>query len=291
MKITFKIFELNRRRNRAIFSEKAVLQQERAVKKKELIETLKVGDILKGRIVGVSTFGAFVDIGGADGLIHISEVSWTKNVQNLQDSYKVGDSIESKVLFVDSDEQKISLGIKQLSEDPWGKISDLVKVGDKKSGIVNKVTKFGAFVSLNNELEGFIRTTDFHWTKNPSHPKEFVNEGDTLEYIVLEILEKERKVLLSVKDLSENPWEGIEAQFNSGDKIKGSFEKMNDSGIVIKLKDEIEGLIPMNKISKEQKKNTVSNLNEGDSLDLLVVEVKSEEKHIILMLDDSNVDD
>lgn len=237
-------------------------------------------------------YGIFIELEkGIEGLIHISEVSWTKNVQNLQDSYKVGDSIESKVLFVDSDEQKISLGIKQLSEDPWGKISDLVKVGDKKSGIVNKVTKFGAFVSLNDELEGFVRTTDFHWTKNPSHPKEFVNEGDTLEYIVLEILEKERKVLLSVKDLSENPWEGIEAQFNSGDKIKGSFEKMNDSGIVIKLKDEIEGLIPMNKISKEQKKNTVSNLNEGDSLDLLVVEVKSEEKHIILMLDDSNVDD
>ena len=255
-------------------------------------EKYKVGDVVKGKVVSIMNYGIFIELEkGIEGLIHISEVSWTKNVQNLQDSYKVGDSIESKVLFVDSDEQKISLGIKQLSEDPWGKISDLVKVGDKKSGIVNKVTKFGAFVSLNDELEGFVRTTDFHWTKNPSHPKEFINEGDTLEYIVLEILEKERKVLLSVKDLSENPWEGIEAQFNSGDKIKGSFEKMNDSGIVIKLKDEIEGLIPMNKISKEQKKNTVSNLNEGDSLDLLVVEVKSEEKHITLMLDDSNVDD
>ena len=259
---------------------------------KSIPEKYKVGDIVKGKIVSIMNYGIFIELEkGIEGLIHISEVSWTKNVQNLQDSYKVGDSIESKVLFVDSDEQKISLGIKQLSEDPWSKISDLVKVGDKKSGIVNKVTKFGAFVSLNDELEGFVRTTDFHWTKNPSHPKEFVNEGDTLEYIVIEILEKERKVLLSVKDLSENPWEGIKTQFNSGDKIKGSFEKMNDSGIVIKLKDEIEGLIPMNEISKEQKKNTVSNLNEGDSLDLLVVEVKSEEKHITLMLNDSNVDD
>ena len=255
-------------------------------------EKYKVGDIVKGEIVSIMNYGIFIELEkGIEGLIHISEVSWTKNVQNLQDSFKVGNSIESKVLFVDSDEQKISLGIKQLSEDPWSKISDLVKVGDKKSGIVNKVTKFGAFVSLTDELEGFVRTTDFHWTKNSSHPKEFVNEGDKLDYVVTEILEKERKVLLSVKDLSENPWEGIESKFNSGDKIKGSFEKLNDLGIVIKLGDEIEGLIPMNKVSKEQKKNMVSNLNEGDSLDLLVVEVKSEEKYITLMLDDSNVDD
>ena len=255
-------------------------------------EKYKVGDIVKGEIVSIMNYGIFIELEkGIEGLIHISEVSWTKNVQNLQDSYKVGNSIESKVLFVDSNEQKISLGIKQLSEDPWNKISDFVKVGDKKSGIVNKVTKFGAFVSLTDELEGFVRTTDFHWTKNSSHPKEFVNEGDKLDYIVIEILEKERKVLLSVKDLSDNPWEGIESKFNSGDKIKGSFEKLNDLGIVIKLGDEIEGLIPMNKVSKEQKKNMVSNLNEGDSLDLLVVEVKSEEKYITLMLDDSNVDD
>ena len=255
-------------------------------------DKFKVGDVVQGKIVSIMNYGIFIELEkGIEGLIHISEVSWTKNVQNLQDSYKVGDSLESKVLFVDSGEQKISLGIKQLSDDPWEKISEVVQIGDKKTGTVNKVTKFGAFVSLTDSLEGFIRTTDFHWTKNPTHPKEFVNEGDSIEYVVLEILEKERKVLLSVKDLSENPWESIESKFKSGDKIKGSFEKMNDSGIVIKLDEEIEGLIPMDKISKDQKKNMVSSLNEGDSLDLLVVEVKSDDKNITLMLDESNVDD
>ena len=252
----------------------------------------KVGDIVNGSIVSIMNYGIFIEIEkGIEGLIHISEVSWTKNVQNLQDSYKVGESIESKVLFVDSDEQKISLGIKQLSDDPWEEISKLVKVGDKKSGVVNKVTKFGAFVSLTDELEGFIRTTDFHWTKNPSHPKEFVNEGDSVDYIVLEILEKERKVLLSVKDLTDNPWESIESNFSSGDKIKGLFQKMSDSGALIKLDNEIQGLIPVNEISKDQKKNIISELNEGDSLDLIVVEVKSDEKNITLMLDESNVGD
>ena len=156
---------------------------------------------------------------------------------------------------------------------------------------INKVTKFGAFVSLTDELEGFIRTTDFHWTKNPSHPKEFVNEGDSVDYIVLEILEKERKVLLSVKDLTDNPWENIESNFSSGDKIKGLFQKMGDSGALVKLDNEIQGLIPLNEISKDQKKNIISELNEGDSLDLIVVEVKSDEKNITLMLDESNVGD
>ena len=251
-----------------------------------------ISDTIEGKIVSIMNYGIFVELEkGIEGLVHISEISWTKNVQNLQDNYKVGDKIEAKVLSVDANEQKISLGIKQLSEDPWENITNSVKVGEKKSGIVNKVTKFGAFVSLTDEVEGFIRTTDFHWTKNHLHPKEFVNEGDEIDYIVLEILKKERKVLLSAKDLSDNPWESIEAKYNSGDKITGLFEKMNDSGIIIKLDDEIEGLIPMKKISKDQKKTIVSSLNEGDTLDLVVVEVKSKDKHISLMLDESNVDD
>jgi len=252
----------------------------------------KVGDVVKGNIVSIMNYGIFIEIEkGIEGLIHISEISWTKNVQNLQDTYKVGDSIESKVLFVDAKEQKISLGIKQLSDDPWKTITDHVKIGDKKFGTVNKVTKFGAFVSLTDELEGFVRTTDFHWTKNPSHPKEFVNEGETIEYTVLDILEKERKVLLSVKDLVENPWSDIESKFNSGDKLSSSFERMNDSGVIVKLQDDIEGFIPMSKISKEQKKDVIGSLNEGDSLDVLVVEVKAGDKNITLMLDDTNVND
>lgn len=252
----------------------------------------KVGDVVKGNIVSIMNYGIFIEIEkGIEGLIHISEISWTKNVQNLQDTYKVGDSIESKVLFVDAKEQKISLGIKQLSDDPWKTITDHVKIGDKKSGTVNKVTKFGAFVSLTDELEGFVRTTDFHWTKNPSHPKEFVNEGETLEYTVLDILEKERKVLLSVKDLVENPWSDIESKFNSGDKLSSSFERMNDSGVIVKLQDDIEGFIPMSKISKEQKKDVIGSLNEGNNLDVLVVEVKADDKNITLMLDDTNVND
>ena len=252
----------------------------------------KVGDVVTGNIVSIMNYGIFIEIEkGIEGLIHISEISWTKNVQNLQDTYKVGDSIDSKVLFVDANEQKISLGIKQLSKDPWETITEDIKVGDKKSGTVNKLTKFGAFVTLTDELEGFVRTTEFHWTKNSSHPKEFVSEGDSIDYIITDILEKERKVLLSVKDLSDSPWPEIETKFNSGDKLKGSFEKMLDSGVIIKLNDDIEGFIPMSKISKDQKKDVISSLEAGDNIDLVVVEVKAEEKNVVLMFDESDVTD
>ena len=252
----------------------------------------KVGDVVEGKIVSTMNYGIFIEIEkGIEGLIHISEISWTKNIQNLQDNYKTGDSLKSKILFIDVKDQKISLGIKQLSDDPWDSISDKVKVGEKKSGTINKITKFGAFVSLTDELEGFIRTTDFHWTRNLSHPKEFANEGENIEYVVLDILEKERKILLSVKDLTENPWKEIESKYNAGDKLSVSFERMNDSGVIVKLKDDIEGFIPMNKLSKEHKKDIISALNEGDKLDVLVVEVKAKEKNINLMLDESNASD
>ena len=287
-KITVQVIDFNKETSRISLGLKQLVDNPWET----IPDKYKVGDVVKGNIVSIMNYGIFIEIEkGIEGLIHISEISWTKNVQNLQDTYKVGDSIESKVLFVDAKEQKISLGIKQLSDDPWKTITDHVKIGDKKSGTVNKVTKFGAFVSLTDELEGFVRTTDFHWTKNPSHPKEFVNEGETLEYTVLDILEKERKVLLSVKDLVENPWSDIESKFNSGDKLSSSFERMNDSGVIVKLQDDIEGFIPMSKISKEQKKDVIGSLNEGDNLDVLVVEVKADDKNITLMLDDTNVND
>ena len=287
-KITVQVIDFNKETSRISLGLKQLVDNPWET----IPDKYKVGDVVQGNIVSIMNYGIFIELEkGIEGLIHISEISWTKNVQNLQDSYKVGDSIESKVLFVDAKEQKISLGIKQLSDDPWKTITDHVKIGDKKSGTVNKVTKFGAFVSLTNELEGFVRTTDFHWTKNPSHPKEFVNEGETLEYVVLDILEKERKVLLSVKDLIENPWSDIESKFNSGDKLPGLFERVNDSGVIIKLQDDIEGFIPMSKISKEQKKDVIGSLNEGDNLDVLIVEVKADDKNITLMLDDTNVND
>ncbi len=258
---------------------------------KMIPDKYSVGDSVTGKIVSIMNYGIFIEIEkGIEGLIHISEISWTKNIQNLQDQYKVGDSLESKILFIDANEQKISLGIKQLTPDPWDDISSQVSVGDKKEGVVNKVTKFGAYVDLGKDIEGFLRNTEFDWKKNPLHPKEFVNQGDTIEFIITNISEKDRKILLSVKDLTESPWPTITEKYSSGDKLKGTISDINDSGVLIDMDDDVIGIVPSDKISKELKKNYLTSIETGDTIDLLVVEVKEQDKNVILMLDQPNVE-
>jgi len=258
---------------------------------KMIPDKYSVGDSVTGKIVSIMNYGVFIEIEkGIEGLIHISEISWTKNIQNLQDQYKVGDSLESKILFIDANEQKISLGIKQLTPDPWDDISSQVSVGDKKEGVVNKVTKFGAYVDLGKDIEGFLRNTEFDWKKNPLHPKEFVNEGDTIEFIITDISDKDRKILLSVKDLTESPWPTITEKYSSGDKLKGTISDINDSGVLIDMDDDVIGIVPSDKISKELKKNYLTSIETGDTIDLLVVEVKEQDKNVILMLDQPNVE-
>jgi small subunit ribosomal protein S1 len=250
-----------------------------------------VGDIMTGKIVSIMNYGIFIELEkGIEGLIHISEISWTKNIQNLPDKYKVGDSLESKILFIDANEQKISLGIKQLTQDPWNDISSQVSIGDKKEGAVNKVTKFGAYVDLGEDIEGFIRNTDFHWTKNPLHPKEFVNEGDKIKFVVVDISDKDRKILLSMKDLAENPWSDIVEKYSAGDKLKGTVSAINDAGVVVDMGDDIVGLVPSDQISKELKKDYLPSIEPGGTIDLLVVEVKEKDKNVILMLDQPDAD-
>jgi small subunit ribosomal protein S1 len=246
---------------------------------------------MTGKIVSIMNYGIFIELEkGIEGLIHISEISWTKNIQNLPDQYKVGDSLESKILFIDANEQKISLGIKQLTQDPWNDISSQVSIGDKKEGAVNKVTKFGAYVDLGEDIEGFIRNTDFHWTKNPLHPKEFVNEGDKIKFVVVDISDKDRKILLSMKDLAENPWSDIVEKYSAGDKLKGTVSAINDAGVVVDMGDDIVGLVPSDQISKELKKDYLPSIEPGGTIDLLVVEVKEKDKNVILMLDQPDAD-
>ncbi|MDG2287891.1 MAG: 30S ribosomal protein S1 [Candidatus Marinimicrobia bacterium] len=259
---------------------------------KTIPDKYSIGDIMTGKIVSVMNYGIFIELEkGIEGLIHISEISWTKNIQNLPDQYKVGDSLESKILFIDANEQKISLGIKQLTQDPWNDISSQVSIGDKKEGAVNKVTKFGAYVDLGKDIEGFIRNTDFHWTKNPIHPKEFVNEGDKIKFVVVDISDKDRKILLSMKDhLAENPWSDIAEKYSAGDKLKGTVSAINDTGVVVDMGDDIVGLVPSDKISKELKKDYLPSIEPGGTVDLLVVEVKEKDKNVILMLDQPDVD-
>jgi len=257
----------------------------------KIAEKYNVGDTISGKVVSIMNYGIFIEIEkGIEGLIHISEVSWKKNVENLENTYNVGDNVDSKILSIDIEDQKISLGIKQLSEDPWEKVATKFSVDDKVTGTILNTTKFGAYVNLGDDIEGFIRNIDLHWTKNISHAKELVDKDDNVEAVILEIVDKDRKIFLGVKQLSENPWSDIKKKYESGQKIQGVFNNLNDSGMIIDLDNDIEGFIPIDNISKKLKKNYLSSIKQGDSIDLLVVEVNEKDKRIVLMLDQPDED-
>ena len=250
-----------------------------------------VGDVISGKIVSIMNYGIFLEIEkGVEGLVHISEISWNKNIENLSEHYKAGDMLESKILSIDIEDQKISLGIKQLTEDPWKNVSSQFAIGDKIKGSINNITKFGAYVNLGDNIEGFIRNTDFHWTKNISHAKEFIKKEDSVELIILEISDKDRKIFLGMKQLTENPWPEIKKQYLSGQAIQGTFNNLTDSGMVINLENDIEGFVPVDKISKKLRKNYLSSIKQGELVDLLVVEVEEKDKRVILMLNQPDED-
>ena len=250
-----------------------------------------VGDVISGKIVSIMNYGIFVEIEkGVEGLVHISEISWNKNIENLSEQYKTGDMLESKILSIDIEDQKISLGIKQLTEDPWKNVSSQFAINDKVKGSVNNITKFGAYVNLGDNIEGFIRNTDFHWTKNIAHTKEFVKKEDNIELIILEISDKDRKIFLGMKQMTENPWPEIKKQYLSGQEIKGTFNNLTDSGMIISLENDIEGFVSVDKISKKLRKNYLSSIKQGELVDLLVVEVEEKDKKVILMLNQPDED-
>ena len=258
---------------------------------KLISDKYNIGDVISGKIVSIMNYGIFVEIEkGVEGLVHISEISWNKNVENLSDHYKTGDILESKILSIDIEDQKISLGIKQLTEDPWKNVSSRFAINDKIKGSINNVTKFGAYVNLGDNIEGFIRNTDFHWTKNISHSKEFVKKEDNVELIVLEISDKDRKIFLGMKQMTENPWSEIKKQYLSGQAIQGTFNSLTDSGMVIGLENDIEGFVPIDKISKKLRKNYLSSIKQGELVDLLVVEVEEKDKRVILMFNQPDED-
>ena len=286
-KVEVKVIEYNEETSRISLGMKQLIDNPW----KKIAEKYNVGDIISGKVVSIMNYGLFVAVEeGIEGLVHISEVSWKKNIESLANIYNIGDSIESKILSIDIKDQKISLGIKQLTEDPWEKVSTKFSVDDKINGTVSNTTKFGAYINLGDDIEGFIRNIDLHWTKNISHAKQMLNKDDSIEAIVLEIANQDRKIFLGIKQLSENPWSDIKKKYESGQKIQGVFNNLNDSGMVIDLDDDIEGFVPIDNISKKLRKNYLSSIKQGDAIDLLVVEVEEKEKRIILMLDQPDED-
>ncbi|MFN3404130.1 MAG: 30S ribosomal protein S1 [Cytophagaceae bacterium] len=246
-----------------------------------LTEDIQVGSKVKGKIVNVADYGAFLEIlPGVEGLIHVSEMSWSQHLRNPQDFINVGDELEAVVLTLDREERKMSLGIKQLTEDPWTKQDVLTKyaVGTKHSGIVRNLTNFGLFIELEEGIDGLVHVSDLSWTKKIKHPSEFVKVGDKLEVVVLELDAENRRLALGHKQLEENPWNTFETIFTIGSVHKGTIIQKNDKGGVVELPYGIEGFAAIKHLAKEDGKLAEA----GESIDFKVLEFSKDEKKIVL---------
>ncbi len=240
---------------------------------------LKVGDKVKGKVVVMADYGAFVEIApGVEGLIHVSEMSWSQHLRSAQEFMKVGDEVEAVILTLDREERKMSLGIKQLTPDPWADIETKYAVGSKHTAKVRNFTNFGVFVEIEEGIDGLIHISDLSWTKKIKHPSEFTQIGADIDVVVLEIDKENRRLSLGHKQLEENPWNAIEAQFTVDSVHSGTITEMNDKGAVVSLGDNIEGFAPAKQLVKED--GTTAKV--GETLDFKVVEFSKATKRIIL---------
>ena len=257
---------------------------------------LKEGDHVKGKVVVIADYGAFVEIvPGVEGLIHVSEMSWSQHLRSAQDFLKVGDEVEAVILTLDREQRKMSLGIKQLMPDPWLAIAEKYPVGSKHTATVRNFTNFGIFVELEEGVDGLIHISDLSWSKKIKHPAEFTKIGDKIDVIVLEVDAENRRLSLGHKQLEENPWDVYESIFTVGSVHQGTISQMNDKGATVTLPYGVEGFAPMRHLEKADK----SKAKNGETLDFKVIEFSKENKKIIVShtrvnqdgVDDSRVDD
>ena len=245
-----------------------------------------ISSIVKGKIVNMMKYGAFVELEeGVEGLIHVSEMSWTRHIKHPTDLFKVGDIVEAKILTVESDEKKISLGIKQLQENPWDKIEDNYKVDSIHEGIVKNLTQYGAFIQLEEGVDGLVHISDMSWTEIVKHPKDILNKGDNVKVKILDLSNKEHRLSLGIKQVTDNPWESIGKEYEPGKKVKTAITKVIEKGAIVSLKNDIEGIIPFKNLSKDDKKIIKDLFVPDYEIEAEVQEVDEELKKIILMID------
>ncbi len=250
-----------------------------------------VDEVIKGKVVNMMNYGAFIELEeGVEGLIHVSEMSWTRHIKHPSDMFKMGDDVEVKVLSVDLEDKKISLGIKQLQDNPWDTIEAKYGVGSVHKGIVRNLTQFGAFVQLEEGIDGLVHISDMSWTKVIKHPKEIVNKGQDVDVKILEVSSEERRLALGIKQLEEDPWEEISGQYTSGKKVEGTVIRVLEKGIIFDLGDNIEGIVPMKQIPKAVRSKVRAEYTADKTFEVMVQEVDGESKKIVLMLDLGDVE-
>ena len=245
------------------------------------------GSSVSGKVVSMTNYGAFIEIEpGIEGLIHVSEMSWTKHIKNPSELYSLGDTIDAKVLAIDVDERKISLGAKQLQPDPWDEIEEKYIPGNLVKGKVINLTQFGAFIELEEGIDGLIHVSDLSWTKIVRHPKEILGKNEEIEVRILEVSRESRRISLGIKQIEDDPWPGLSKTFQSGKKVEGEIVRVLDKGIILGLEHDLEGIIPFSRQIKRNKKSISSKYKIGDKMSAVVMEIKSDDKKVILFVEE-----
>lgn len=280
--LEFKVIKLDQKRNNVVVSRRAVMEQTNTEEREELLATLQEGQAVKGIVKNLTDYGAFVDLGGVDGLLHITDMAW-KRIKHPSEIVAVGDEIEVKVLKFDRERNRVSLGLKQLGEDPWAAITQRYPEGAKVKGTITNLTDYGCFAEIEEGVEGLVHVSEMDWTNKNIHPSKVVNLGDEVEVMILDIDEERRRISLGIKQCQENPWDAFSNQYAKGDKITGKIKSITDFGIFIGLEGGIDGLVHLSDISwNEAGEEAVRKYKKGDELETVVLAIDPERERISL---------
>ena len=280
--IEFKVIKLDKKRNNVVVSRRAVLEATLGEERKALLENLQEGSVIKGIVKNITDYGAFVDLGGIDGLLHITDLAW-RRVKHPSEVLEVGQEVEAKVLKFDQDKQRVSLGMKQLGEDPWSGLTRRYPQGTRLFGKVSNLTDYGAFVEIEQGIEGLVHVSEMDWTNKNVHPSKVVQLGDEVEVMILEIDESRRRISLGMKQCQANPWEEFAANHNKGDKISGAVKSITDFGIFVGLPGGIDGLVHLSDLSwTEAGEEAVRKYKKGEEVEAVVLAIDVEKERISL---------
>ena len=278
----FKILKFNRKRNNVVISRRAILEEERNKLREKMRSVLEEGQSIKGAITNITDYGLFIDMGGIDGLCHITDLSWGR-VSHPSKIYKVGDELEVKVLKYDKENDRVSLGVKQLRPDPWATVMDRYPVGEKTAGKVVSITDYGAFVELEEGVEGLIHISEMTWSKKPRHPSKMVTIGEEIDVMVLNIEPETKRISLGMKQLMENPWDMVTENYPAGSIIEGKIKNITDFGVFIGIEEGIDGLIHVSDLSwTERIKHPTEKYTKGETIQAVVLKIDKENERFSL---------
>ena len=277
----FKVIKLDKEKNNIVLSRKAVLEEVNSEEREKLLSTLQEGQVTQGIVKNLTDYGAFVDLGGVDGLLHITDMSWSR-INHPSEAINIGQKIEVKVIKFDKEEKKVSLGIKQLMDDPWVGIESTFPINTSVLAKVTNLTDYGFFAEIEKGVEGLVHVSEIDWTNKNIHPSKVVQLGDSLEVMILEVDEEKRRISLGLKQLSENPWQVFEHKHNEGEKIKGLIKSITDFGVFIELEGGIDGLVHLSDVSWDEDEEAIRSLEKGKEVDAIILSIDSERERISL---------